>query len=242
MNNNVKTNIILVENEAFGTPNYEVVRAFLYMVEMNMITALECPFFSTPKCFVSYREECPMCAKDGDNLNVYLNVKDNYWCQWVYQFAHEYCHCLINGSLSGNWSPMLWFEETLCELSSMYNLYRMVGFCEERGLKNYSSSVQEYLNNLLTKSDNVFKLSNEGGWYQGYKELLSTEHYNRELYNAIAVLMYPHFIENPRLWRIILNIGDIRSWRSIDELFVHLEANTEASYSDSWRNIQMFFI
>lgn len=237
----IDSNIILEENEAFGSPNYEVVRAFLYMVDKNMMTAIGRPFFSTQKCFVTYKEECPMCAKIGDNHIVFLNVKDNYWCQWVYQFAHEYCHHLINGPLSGDWSPMLWFEETVCELSSMYNLYRMVGFCEERGLKFYSPSVQEYLNNLLTKNNNVFMLSYEGGWYQGYKELLSTEHYNRELYNAIAALMYPLFIENPNLWKIILNIGDIRSWRSFDDLLVHLQVNSEASYSDSWRIIQKFF-
>lgn len=241
MNDNVRTNIILEENEAFGLPNYEVVRAFLYMVDMNMMTALERPYFSTQKCFVTYKDDCPMCAKVGDNHIVYLHVKDNYWCQWVYQFAHEYCHHLINGSLSGEWSPMLWFEETVCELSSMYNLYRMVGFCEDHGLKSYSSSVQGYLNNLLTKNNDVYILSNEGGWYQGYKELLSTEHYNRGLYNAIAALMYPSFIENPRLWRIILSIGDIRSWRSLDELFEHLRANIAASDLDSWRIIQKLF-
>lgn len=241
MNDNVKTNIILEENEAFGFPNYKVIRALLYMVDMNMMTALDLPFFSTKNCFVTYNEEYPMCAKAGDNHIVYLSVKDDYWCQWVYQFAHEYCHHLINGPLSGHWSPVLWFEETICELSSLFNLYKMVSFCEELSLEFYSPSVQEYLNNLLTKNTSVYTLSSEGGWYQCYKELLSTEHYNRELYNAIAALMYPFFIENPRLWRIILNIGDIRSWNSLDELLGHLQANTEASYSDSWRIVQNIF-
>lgn len=77
MNDNVRADIILEENEAFGHPNYEVIRAFLYMVDINMMTALECPFFLTQKCFVIYKEECPMCGKLGDNHIIILGTVAN---------------------------------------------------------------------------------------------------------------------------------------------------------------------
>ena len=241
MNDNLKTNISLEENEAFGSPHYEVVRAFLYMVDVNMMTALERPIFSTQKCFVTHKKEYPMCAKFGENHLIFLSTRDNYWCQWVYQFAHEYCHHLINGQLSGDWSTMLWFEETLCELSSLYNIHIMVDFCVTHGLPNYAPCVQQYLDTLLFENKDVYKLSEEGGWYKNYAESLSTAPYKRELYNAIAALIYPLFIENPKLWKLIQHIGDIRSWASLNVLFEHLQYTADTSYADSLRKLRGMF-
>ena len=81
----------------------------------------------------------------------------------------------------------------------------------------------------------------EGGWYKQYEESLKEEGYKRDLYNAIAVLMYPLFDDNPNLWKLILNIGDIRSWASLDDLFNHLEANADESYSESLSKMRKMF-
>ena len=234
-------NIILTENVAFGNTNYYVVRALLYMVDNNMMEAIGQPYFSTRQCVVVHSEDVPMCAKAGEQHVIFLATKDNRWCQWVYQFAHEYCHHLIDGSLLGEWSDLLWFEETICELSSLYNLNKMIGYCANNGLQGYVPSVINYLENLLTKNNSTYKLSAEGGWYKQYAELLKKEGYKRGLYNAIAVLMYPLFVDNPNLWKLILNIGDIRSWTSLDELFNHLETNADESYSESLGKMRKMF-
>lgn len=241
MDANVSPNIVLDENAAFGKPAYAVIREFLYMVDANMMTALGRPVFSTRRCIVAHKSDCPMCVAAGEDHIIFLSAHDNYWCKWVYQFAHEYCHHLINGSLSGGWSSLLWLEETICELSSLYNLHRMVSCCDRISRTSYSLSVQQYLNDLLTENNNVYNLCVDGGWYQDYKELLSSEPYKRDLYNAIAVLMYPLFVENPSLWKLILNIGDIRSWGSLEELFEHLQTNADTSYLDSLKRLQKMF-
>lgn len=237
----VKGNIILLENEGFGNTNYDIVRSFLYMVDMNMMMALERPYFSTIRCIVTHTEDDPMCSKVGDKHFIFLNTKGDYWCQWVYQFAHEYCHHLINGSHTGEWSKLLWFEETICELSSLYNLHKMIGFCMEKDLKGYSCSVDNYLNNLLTKNSGIIELGVDDGWYKQYKEILQEKGYKRDVYNAIAVLIYPLFIHNPSLWKLILNIGDIRSWSSLEELFDNLQIKSDQSYSDSLRTLRTIF-
>lgn len=234
-------NIILNENEAFGNTNYEVVRALLQMVDVNMMAAMDLPSFSTRQCVIVPAGDVPICAKVGEQHFIYLKTKDNFWCQWVYQFAHEYCHHLIDGSLSGEWSDLLWFEETICELSSLYNLNRMVGFCMVNGLQVYASSVEGYLNNLLSKNKDTYLLSANGGWYKQYEESLKFKQYQRDLYNAMAVVMYPLFMDNPRLWKMILNIGDIRSWHSLDDLFSHLEATADGSYSESLSRLRWMF-
>lgn len=234
-------NILLSENEAFGKPSYDIVRLFLYMVDMNMMAALELPAFSTQRCQVVYMEDGPMCSKVGDDHIIFLSVKDNHWCQWVYQFSHEYCHHLINGTLSGEWSDLMWFEETICELSSLYNLNRMIGFCMANNMQGYASSVDDYLNKLLTKNRSTYCLSADGGWYKQYEDSLKVQQYQRNLYNSIAAIMYPLFMENPGLWKIILDIGDIRSWASLDDLFSHLEANADERYFGSLRQLKLMF-
>lgn len=234
-------NIIFIENKAFGRPNYKIVRELLCMVDANMMEALGLPCFSTKKCVVVATDGDPMCVQECEQHLIYISAKDDYWCQWVYQFAHEYCHHIIDGSLSGEWSEILWFEETLCELSSLYNLNRMVEFCKVNGMQSYSSSVNDYLNGLLTENLDKYNICDGGGWYDQYEDMLKEKGYKRDLYNAIAVLMYPLFMKNPRLWKLILNIGDIRSWSSLDDLFEHLKANADESYVESLSQLRSLF-
>lgn len=48
------------------------------------------PLFSTRQCVIVPAGDVPMCAKVGEQHFIFLKTKDNHWCQWVYQFAHEY--------------------------------------------------------------------------------------------------------------------------------------------------------
>src|SRR5882672_843798 len=61
-------------------------------------------------------------AKDG-SIIVKLNTSGRLWAQYSFQFGHELCHimCGFDDNDTGN----LWFEESLCELSSLYTLRRM---------------------------------------------------------------------------------------------------------------------
>lgn len=234
-------NIILPENRAFGNPQYETARSLLYMVDANMMAALELPRFSSQKCLVVHTTGDPMCCQGVGSHIILLCSHDNYWCQWVYQFAHEYCHHLINGSLSGEWSKLLWFEETICQLSSLYNLHLMVSFCQNNNLANYAPAVKQYLENELNKNHEKCGLKTNGGWYEEYKTQLSEKPYKRDLYNEIATLLIPLFIENSNLWKIILNIGDIRSWESLEALLDHLESKADDTYSESFQKFRRVF-
>lgn len=69
--------------------------------------------------------EYPMCSNVGNHRIIYLATKDNFWCQLAYQFAHEYCHHLINGPMDGENISSYWFEESICELSSNYFMRRI---------------------------------------------------------------------------------------------------------------------
>ena len=60
----------------------------------------------------------------SDLHKVALSARDTFWCQYVYQFAHEFCHTMINPFVLRVGSNC-WIEETFCELASVFTLRRM---------------------------------------------------------------------------------------------------------------------
>ncbi|MDG1670574.1 MAG: hypothetical protein P8H96_06890, partial [Akkermansiaceae bacterium] len=55
---------------------------------------------------------------------VKLDTHKTYWSQYAYQWAHELCHVLCGFREDGRENK--WFEETLCELSSLFCMRAMV--------------------------------------------------------------------------------------------------------------------
>src|SRR2546423_10692203 len=64
----------------------------------------------------------------GNWIAVGLTARDNHWAQYSFQFAHEYCHALINysnderGLTRDRRYANLWLEESLCETASLFTL------------------------------------------------------------------------------------------------------------------------
>ena len=55
---------------------------------------------------------------------VQLTATERHWCQYAYQFAHEFCHLVIDPyRCEGDVTQ--WFEEVVCELASVFVLRRM---------------------------------------------------------------------------------------------------------------------
>ena len=237
----MESNIFLHESTDFGNPNYEIVRDILNKIDNNMMSALGLPVFSSKRCDVFYTDKYPVCSKGEGGHDIYLCVKHNDYYQWIFQFSHEYCHHLINGAMTNDWSDLLWFEETICQLASLYNMFMMVEFCEEMGKADCASLLKDRLSHYLGKATKDNKLDMRGGWFKSFADQLRSKGYKRDLYNSIAVLMYPFFVENPNLWKIIQYIGDIRSWNSLDELFKHLQSKADHTYADSLEKMIVIF-
>lgn len=229
-------NLYIVDT-AFGSYNKEIVHDLLLSIDRNFSDSLSIRPFSTCRCEILYHHElAPRCCQMENFHLILLSAKENYWCQWCYQFAHEYCHHLINGGLSGSNSGLKWFEETICELSSMYHLNMLQkqwadsDNCFER---IFVPSLREYLDDLRSKNQQLFDQVNFPGWLQRLLPVLSDNCYHREYYNAIAVHLLPLFIECPALWKIILHFGDMCQRQSIGELLDYLQSKADDSYSAS---------
>jgi hypothetical protein len=91
-------NITLVHDEGFGDFCVPIVSDVIMNIDMAFSRALSIHFFSSNPCIIKYNhfKDEPRCSDTADGRVIYLHTHDDYWCQWAYQFAHEYCHHLIN--------------------------------------------------------------------------------------------------------------------------------------------------
>lgn len=206
----------------------------------------------------SQRPECCIAdSRDGILLHIiYLDTFDDYWCQWVYQFSHEYCHHLINGKLTGETKGLMWLEESICHVASIACLEDMAQFCyasDNPSLNKYSDSVIDYLSRLfsspefvvyqqyLSKED-TYKVIPENlfiplhNYIEDNKSILETT-YSDNHYNYIAGALYPHFHNNASLWKIIKFLGNMQSWECIDSLFHHLIIFSDETNRESITNL-----
>lgn len=241
----IAPNLFITNDSSFGNYMPDIVYNLLMTVDVNFSQCLEITPFSSCNCYIHHHENNPMCCNIPPNHLIFLSVIENRWCQWIYQFAHEYCHHLVNGGLSGEISGLKWFEETICELSSMYHLHLI--FMQWSNNSNpikfdYAPFLLDYLNDLLTKNHLLSSSIDHPGWLQSWIPLLSEPQYHRDHYNVIATKMYPLFVKNPNLWKIILHFGDMRNWNSLSELFEHLHQTVDDSYSKSLSDLEKLLL
>ncbi len=161
----------------------------------------------------------PMCSKCGSTYIIYLSARENYWSKYVYQFAHEYCHYLIDGPLDGELETTFWFEESICELASMYLLLKVTKRWESWNpimipgvplnskedalmrLKGFAPRNNPYLKDLLNMNPSIDVPLSE--WLDKNMEVLSEREHHRDMYNQIACALFGLFIDYPDLWKMI---------------------------------------
>lgn len=242
----VSPNLFFCENPAFGNYSQSVIFDILRFVDLNMSKALGLVPFSTKRCLIDASSvDNPVTYDYGDIHLILLSTHDDYWGQWVYQFAHEYCHHFINGTFSGEIKGLLWFEEMICEVSSIYNLYSIADDWSKSPLQSklhFVPSLRQYARHCIGHSEKIptGQYRKNGGLdYYTNNHTNSQLTYNRNLYTCLGVSSFlPQVIENPKLWRIILHIGDIRGYQSLEELFGHLFDCSDPSYVQSLANFQ----
>lgn len=177
----------------------------------------------------------PMCSNSGDERVILLTTKENLWSQWVYQFSHEICHHVIDGIMTGEIRGLTWFEETLCETNSLYQLVQVLHVdCNKYPyLHHYGQWVQDYLDDLFQSNPDLKLQLRKNGGIRQWLPLLSEPQHHRDYNNAVACRILPLFVQNPRLWGILSHIGDSRSYSTLEDLLAHLQetADTTGRYS-----------
>jgi len=143
---------------------------------------------------------------------IWLNTGETYWCQYAYQFAHEFCHVLCG--FDEDWKGNMWFEETLCEMASLYVLRAMSKAWETdppySNWKGYHKSIAKYVQNVIDKRE---KLDRDGlcAYYEKHKETLQKDCCRRDLNGTMAVVLLELFEAEPERWEAVRWLNSSKS-------------------------------
>lgn len=134
-----------------------------------------------------------------------------YWCQFIYQFAHEFCHYIIPQNVA---QTMRWFEESLCELSSQFFLLKSAEqwcikppYPDPKWRKN-ALSILDYEINILN-ANSTFPMPDLFNPFSGLLKSLEKDEYQRELNRNFAICLLPYFIDRPSLWKIMCYLPEL---------------------------------
>lgn len=194
--------------------------AFLPYIGPNMVETI----------VVGYAGYGPITLLDRGPNNEYiilLNTQDRLWAQLAFQFSHEYCHVFTGHYRTPLVHPFGWFEESLCEVASLYALKRMA---ETWRVTPPYPIWQDYNASLSSYADDRISLGNHNigafqQWLENHLSEMTLDPHNRDLNLVVATQLLPLFLEHPDAWRATT--------------FVNASANLDGDlydYMAAWRN------
>ena len=148
------------------------------------------------------------------------------WSQYTYQFAHELCHILCN--YDDDPSRCKWFEETLCELASIFVLRRSAETWKEKppyaNWKDYAKALASYADDRI-KGAPLPTGKTLAEWYKENADALAKDPVDRAKNTIAAVQLLPIFEKAPDHWEAV-------TWLNTEKM---TEAHTFAEYLKAWR-------
>ena len=138
---------------------------------------------------------------------VQLTATERHWSQYAYQFAHEFCHLVIDPH-RGEGGSTQWFEEALCELASVFVLRRMAERWPTQppypNWASYAPSLVEYARQRLDKPEHDLPSDvSLADWFLANEGSLHQDPYQRDKNAVIAYNMLPIFEAFPEGWNAV---------------------------------------
>ena len=161
---------------------------------------------------------------------VKLDTHKTFWAQYAYQVAHELCHvlCGYEDDYRGN----LWFEETLCEVASLYCLRAMseqwTTNAPYPNWKPFAPALRNYADNVQRSRDGFLEIIQTGlpAYYKKHANHLKKNPTDREKNGSMALALLPLFEREPEHWNAIQWLNSTPS----------KEGESFKVYFTKWRN------
>ena len=169
-------------------------------------------------------------GENGEHL-VKLAAEKLYWAQYAYQFSHEICHVL--SGYENDYQGNLWFEETLCEVASLYCLRRMSvewrTNAPYENWKSFSPALRDYTDDIGRNRKDYLEIIRTGlpTYYRKHARHLSTNATDRKKNGAMALVLLAAFERQPRHWNAIRWLNSSPS--PGDETFVQYLSKWQAA-------------
>jgi len=136
-----------------------------------------------------------------------LATRNRKWCQFAFQFSHEFCHVLSGYErLKGN--PNNWFHETICELASVFSLRRMAERWPTHPpyprWANYAVSLMSYAQDRLSRQEVQLPAGvTLQTWLSSHEEELRKDSHQRDMNSLVAYVLLPIFENEPTGWNAV---------------------------------------
>ncbi len=145
---------------------------------------------------------------------VRLSTGDNLWSQWVFQFTHEFGHILSNYDTVSHQNK--WFEETVCEVASLFVLRCLADTWRESNSpswKRYAPAFRKYAEDRIRQAQLPLGQTLPR-WYEEHARRLAKTGYDREKNTLVAVQLLPLFEKSPRHWAAITYLARAKKGHS----------------------------
>ena len=150
---------------------------------------------------------------------IYISVEGENWIDYLHQFAHEYCHHLIESPFENENDKFGWIEEVFCEVARLHVIKHTLDTWKNINAYPEFTRDTPLLEDYLTR-----KLSKERAkintplnqWINKHLEDLFLERYFRDKNELVAVNIASLFFENPTLWNCIPLIKTIEVTDSME--------------------------
>lgn len=204
-----------IDPDGWGTANVRDVEAVFRSAAGQLLPHF--PGVELPPIRVSARGGPIVLHRRGEDGSVImrLNTGDTYWSQYAFQFAHELCHvlCRYDPDPTGN----KWFEESICELASLYTLRAMGKTWQTdppyRNWKGYAGSLTEYARKRIDAAA-LPDGQTLAQWYGENAEALGKNATDREKNTVVAAALLPLFERNPEHWAAVASLNAGRPARA----------------------------
>jgi beta-glucosidase len=175
---------------------------------------------------------------------VRLNTGDRYWAQHAYQFAHEFAHILAN--FDEREVSNKWFEESICEMSSIFALRRMSETWKTQppypNWQDFAPALQRYADDRV-QAGQLPPGKSLAQWYRENEPLLRKDPRLRDKNTIVAVALLPLFEKQPEGWEAItwLNDGASRGERTFARFLADWHARVPEKHQSFVRQIAAQF-
>jgi len=178
---------------------------------------------------------------------VVITPTGSSWSQQVYQFAHECCHTLCrhkNGDKTN-----LWFEESICEMASIYVLDQMAEEWKTNpaiaGKEWYAKHFKSYASNLKTKKTRKIPAGMTfSKWFkENRQKLIDAKGDARELQGIVALHILPMVEKKPENWGAFyyLDVSKSKKVITFEQFLKEWQRNSPREYHSFIKDIQRLF-
>jgi hypothetical protein len=242
--------VIRVQPGGWSTATPAEVEAVLHSVAAELL-----PHFPATRLhplLVSHSHEAPAALYErgakGEYL-VHLTAKDREWSHYAYEFAHELSHILTNYQHHVNLkmaSHHQWFEETLCEVASLYVLKRLAITWQTvppyADWRSYAPEFQVFVERFLNEPHRQMPHNQAlRTWFAERSGALRTSPYLREHNEVVANVLLPLFEENPRIWGAIAYLNLVKAGADFREYLQSWYDNAPEEHRDLIRYLMGLF-